>query len=107
MSEREKRLAMNEALFREMNERVEERLPRSDDDARFDILCECGDLECADRITLTREEYEQTHADSAQFTVTPGHAADDVEWIVERNERFHVVRKEGLAGDVAEALDDP
>lgn len=104
--ERDKRLAMNEALFREMNERVEERVQSSaDTDARFAILCECADLDCVERIFLTPVEYEAAHADPAQFTVLPGHAAADVETIVTRNERFEVVRKLGLAGEVAEDLD--
>jgi hypothetical protein len=107
MSEREKRLAMNEALFREMNERVEERVEASSgDQAGFAILCECADLDCTQRITLTPAEYELTHADSAQFTIAPGHRAVDVEEVVSRNERFEVVRKRGLAGAIADDFDE-
>jgi hypothetical protein len=104
--ERDKRLARNEALFREMNERVEERVqPSAGREATFAILCECADLDCVERILLTPAEYEAAHADPAQFTVVPGHAAVDVETIVRRNERFEVVRKVGLAGEIAEDLD--
>jgi hypothetical protein len=106
VSEREKRLATNEALFREMNERVEERVHASSgDEAAFAILCECADLDCTERITLTPAEYERAHADSAQFTIAPGHRAVDVEEVVSRNERFEVVRKRGLSGAIADDLD--
>ena len=104
--EREKRLATNEALFREMNERVEERA-RSlrGEEALVPILCECADPDCRERITVTAEEYEATHADAAQFTVVPGHMTVDVEEVVTRTERFEVVRKRGFAAEVAEDLD--
>jgi hypothetical protein len=97
---------MNESLFREMNERVEERVRASSgDQAAFEILCECADPECTRRVTLTPAEYERAHADPAQFTIAPGHRAVDVEEVVSRNERFEVVRKRGLAGAIASDLD--
>ena len=104
--EREKRLATNEALFREMNERVEERA-RSvrGEEATVSILCECADPDCRERIPVTAEEYEAAHTDPAQFTVVPGHATVDVEDVVTHTERFQVVRKRGFAAEVAEDLD--
>ena len=107
VSEREKRLATNEALFREMNERVEERLQQvAAGPMAFDILCECADLECTHRITLTTAEYVEAHANPRQFTVVPGHAIMDVEDVVMQTDRFVVVRKRGEAGAAAAALDD-
>lgn len=107
MSEREKRLALNEALFREINERVEERVgAASPEDRPLTILCECGRLECVERITLSLREYRAAHGHPAQFTVVPGHAAEDVEDVVVRTDRFEVVRKRGLAGEIAAELDD-
>lgn len=106
MSGREKRLAFNEALFREMNERVEERVRSTGrDNSTVTILCECSGLDCTERIVLTAREYEAGHSDPAQFTVVPGHATGEIEEVVARSERFEVVRKRGLAGEVAEALD--
>jgi hypothetical protein len=102
----EKRLALNEALFRETNERLEERV-RSfvGDEELFGIVCECASLDCNDRITLSKDEYQALRADPAQFAVSPGHTIADVEEVVVRNERFEVVRKRGVAADVAEFLD--
>lgn len=106
MSEREKRTATNEALFRNVNERLEERVQVAvGDHAPFAALCECADPECTERIMLTPAEYAEAHADSTQFVVLDGHAAPDVEDVVLRNDRFIVVRKRGLAGEIAEALD--
>jgi hypothetical protein len=106
MSEREKRLATNEALFREMNERAEERVQAAAGaDARLTILCECAEPDCTERIALTAAEYEAAHDDATQFTVVPGHAAVDVEEVVASSERFEIVRKRGFAADVAEELD--
>jgi hypothetical protein len=106
VSERDKRRAVNEALFREMNERVEERVPESAPSERtFTTVCECADLDCTERITLTVAEYEGAHADPSQFTLVPGHETVDVEEVVTRNDRFEIVRKQGLAGAIAEDLD--
>jgi hypothetical protein len=103
VSEREKLLAANEALFREMNERVEERVALTEP-TTFEILCECARLECTERITLTTEEYEAAHSDPAQFTVVPGHVTHDIEEVVAHNDRFETVRKKGEAAEVAEDL---
>jgi hypothetical protein len=104
----EKRLALNEALFRETNERVEERVRLFvGEEEMFGIVCECSSLDCNDRITLSKREYEDVRSDPAQFAVKPGHTIDGVEEVVARNDRYEVVRKQGLAGDIAELLDDP
>lgn len=97
---------MNEALFREMNRRVHERVQAvAEDPTTVTIVCECASLDCAERIALLPGEYEAVHVDSAQFIVVPGHAAVDIEEIVARNERFEIVRKLGVAGEIADELD--
>jgi hypothetical protein len=93
MTDRQERIARNEVLFREVNERIRE-VPldtRSDD--RTGFLCECGDANCTDTIALSIAEYEQVRADSATFFVVPGHVAPDVEDVVSEGDRFTVVRK--------------
>jgi hypothetical protein len=94
---------MNEALFREMNRRLQE---LSEDETTFTVVCECASVDCAARISLRHDEYEAAHVDSAQFIVIPGHAIVDIEEIVTRSERFEVVRKLGKAGEIADELDD-
>lgn len=106
MSEREKRIATNEALFREVNERLEERVRVAvGDRTTLTVLCECADPECTERIVLTAADFEAAHADGSQFVVRDGHVATDVEDIVSRHGDYLVVRKRGLAGEIAEALD--
>ena len=107
MSTSEKRLALNEALFRETNERLEERVRLYvGDEELFGILCECASIDCNDRITLTRDEYAAVRSDPTQFAVEPGHTIEDIEEVVLRTDRYEVVRKQGVAAEVAELLDE-
>src|SRR5262245_31080535 len=107
MTATEKRLALNEAMFRETNERLEERVQDAvGAEDVLEILCECGNLDCSERIVLSREEYAAVRSDPAQFAVKPGHEIAEVEAVVARNDRFEAVRKQGVAAEVAEFLDD-
>ena len=45
-------------------------------------------------------------SDPAQFVIKPGHAVEDVEEVVARTDRFEIVRKRGVAAQVAEFLDE-
>jgi hypothetical protein len=105
MPERDERRAMNEAYFREWNERVKEQVAeRAGDQATFNVACECSSLECAGRIKLTPAEYEEIHEDPRHFIVIRGHVAPDIESSVLTTANFEVVRKYGRAGEVAEEL---
>ncbi|HEX2505187.1 MAG TPA: hypothetical protein VHK22_03175 [Gaiellaceae bacterium] len=102
MDEREKRIGENEALFREVNERIED----ASWEGQVDLLCECVDVECTKTITLTLKTNEKLRADPTTFAILPGHGELDVEEIVERYEDYLVVRKhEGGPAEVAEARD--
>jgi hypothetical protein len=91
----------NEALFREVNERIRD-ITTYHDDAEF--LCECGDPTCALPIALGLDEYEAVREDATQFVVAPGHEATAAEDVVVRNERYAIVRKH--AGDPARLAAD-
>ena len=85
MADREARLAQNEALFREMNERVQVSVVASGgEEEPFVVVCECGNIECLERMRLTAAEYGDAHAHPAQFVVVDGHVANDVEDVVAR-----------------------
>ena len=90
MSSREERIGKNEALFREVNERIRE-ITTHDADAEF--LCECGDQGCVQAIRMTIGEYEGLRADPTHFAIVPGHEIPDVEQVIIANERFAVVEK--------------
>ena len=101
---RKHQIARNEALFREVNERVREVSPGNGAEAN-DFLCECGDEDCTETVPLRNDEYEQVRADPLLFVVVPGHVIPDVEDLIVRTERFEVVRKHAGEGAIARQTD--
>lgn len=102
MSEREQRLARNEAYFRDVNERVQEHVKDvAGAHATFNILCECSSMACAERIPVTASEYDEAHRNPRQFIVALGHVQFEIEESVVHTDRFEIVRKHAEAGDVA------
>lgn len=104
MTDRSERLARNEAMFRSVNERVEEVVQPGPTEV-IDFLCECGDTECVEKISLTREEYERVRADGAQFAILAGHEIPTIENVVLRADRFLVVRKHPEEAVIARETD--
>jgi hypothetical protein len=100
VSASEERLARNEALFREFNERVEG-LSGAVVLDRIPFVCECGDLECLERLQLTRAAYEDVRSDPTRFVVAPGHENPTIERAVVRGEGYLVVEKDEHAAQVA------
>jgi hypothetical protein len=100
-----RRIAHNEALFREVNERLESgRWPGEGGDV-IAFRCECGELGCSRMIELDVAAYERVRADPRRFLMAPDHDIPDVETIVERQPHYVVVQKRGEAGLVAESSD--
>ena len=103
----EARLARNEVMFRAINERIRELAVRFDQAAGDPVafVCECADETCVERVHLTTEQYDDVRAIPARFVVVPGHEATPlVERVLYRSDDFVIVRKIGLAGDVAREL---
>jgi hypothetical protein len=103
---REERLAQNETLFRQVNERLLEvsaRLGTADSGPEF--VCECSDETCTERIRLSVAEYEQLRSNPRQFVVIAGHEAVDVERVVSDRGSYRIVEKVGAAGVVADDTD--
>src|SRR5262249_45518395 len=104
-AERERRVGLNGAAFREVDERIEEVAESLWLDQLLDLVCECGNPECVQQITMTRSEYELLRSEPTRFAVFPGHEITDVE-IVEQRKAYNVIRKrEGAAADVARETD--
>jgi hypothetical protein len=102
----QKRLAMNEALFRDVNERIREISDTfGQKDSTYDFLCECSDPECAERVVLTRGEYEHVRSEPTRFVIAKGHAVPEVESVIDRAKDHVIVEKEGAAADIAVRLD--
>jgi hypothetical protein len=109
MDAREERLAKNEIVFRDVNERIEDmavaqaQLLRDERDLGF--LCECSNVDCTLRLRLRLIDYEQARSDPAQFVVALGHELPEIEEVVFIGDGYQVVRKEGAAAMIAEESD--
>jgi hypothetical protein len=103
---RQRRVARNEALFRQVNERIEEVNQKVGDDSFSDFLCECGDDDCTAPVSLTLAEYERIRSDPTHFVIANGHEKVDLEQVIDKNERYSVVEKfAGEAGRIAVETD--
>jgi hypothetical protein len=107
MTSREDRIGLNEAVFREVNERIESLASTFQLGSEpLDLICECGDASCVQRIQMTAAEYENVRSESHQFAVHHGHVAPEVEEIVDHRAGYDLVRKdEGLPKLIAERTD--
>jgi hypothetical protein len=103
--------ARNEALIREVNERIES-FDKSlhdqgfrDSAMTFEFQCECGAGAgqapgCEEQVEMTLNEYEELRAQDDRFVVHPGHERPELEDIVRKTERFLVVDKKPPAENV-------
>ena len=103
----EARLARNEVMFRAINERIRELAGRFEQTADEPIafICECADETCVERVPLTKGQYDDIRAIPARFAVVPGHEATPlVERVIFKSDDFVIVRKIGLAAEIAREL---
>jgi hypothetical protein len=107
MSTRGERIGLNEAVFREVNERIQGLADKAElSQEPLDLVCECGDATCVRRISMTRAEYEHLRSEPRQFAVHPGHEIPDVERVVAKRNGYDVVQKdEGAPERIAEQTD--
>jgi len=105
--EREARIGRNEALFREINERLNALQETFDSfTEQADFVCECGDVTCGEQITMSLADYERVRSNPTWFAIKPGHEENDVEDVVEKQTGYDIVRKhEGTPADIARAED--
>jgi len=99
------RIARNEATFRSINEDIERGRDAEDDRTLVGFVCECGSADCSRLIELTPAEYEQVRSDPCRFAIVNGHEIESVETVVERHDRYAVVRKLESSGAVAKETD--
>ena len=62
-------LATNEALFREVNERIEAVSQVGLGYEAMEFLCECDRADCRENVNVTRAEYEAVRAVPTHFIV--------------------------------------
>ena len=100
-----RRIAQSQALFREVNERINE-IERDFGLAEgFSIFCECASSDCHERIELTRAEYEHLRRTPTRFAVLRGHDVPAVERVVQESDRFVTVEKFGDSRVTATTLE--
>jgi hypothetical protein len=108
MDEARRRKAANEAVFREVNERIED-LQRGfavTQNQPLHIVCECAQLDCTSRITVSVETYEGVRAHPDEFFVVEGHEDPNVEEVVDTGTGHLIVRKNaGGPREIAEETD--
>ncbi len=102
---RARRLARNEARFRDINERLERDLTQLGVDGPQEFVCECGDRDCAELVPLSLDEYEHTRSNPRWFAVVPGHVFPAVEEVVERHPRYEILEKVGATAEIAADAD--
>ena len=109
LAERFERQARNEALFREVNERIAqlgERAEAWSPDGTVEFLCECGEEGgCGQRVRVPIAVYEEVRSQDDRFVVRPGHETPEIERAVEWTEAYVVVDKVPAAEPYVE--DDP
>ena len=98
-------MAQNEALFREVNERVDAIAHKLGPNVPYEFLCECANADCTFRLTLPTSIYEAVRSDPAQFVMLPNHYTPEVEELIVQEETYWIVRKTGEAAEYVERLD--
>ena len=93
MSDRDSKIGVNEALFREVNERIDELRETLGQGSSFEVVCECGNPACIERFAIDARDYASIRDDVHRFAVVPGHELPDVERTVEQHEHYLVVEK--------------
>lgn len=83
------RLSWNQALIREVNERIKDLAEQLD--GRVSFLCECGDENCSACVLLTLADYESLRAMRTWFLVASGHERSELGRVVEERDGFTVV----------------
>jgi hypothetical protein len=86
------RLARNQALFREVNERLLE-LSEGFQDGPLQFVCECSNEDCTLTVTLNHDQYESVRAHSTFFVIASGHEILEVEKVIDNQDGWTIVQK--------------
>jgi hypothetical protein len=97
------RLASNQTLFRAVNEKMLA-LNETFELPSAEFVCECSHLACTETIKITLADYTEVRSNPRWFLVAASdeHVVPEIEDIVSRTDRYFVVEKRDVAGEVAE-----
>jgi hypothetical protein len=97
LEDRYVRQARNEALFREVNQRIAELDESAQSwsiEGTIHVFCECGaEGGCGERLTVPARVYETVRQQDDRFLVRPGHETPELETAVEWNDDYVIVDK--------------
>ena len=105
--ERARRVGLNEAIFRQVNEQIRD-LNRGfgTEQGTMTVICECGNSDCTERLELGVADYERVRSDPRLYAIAPGHDIPAVETVVEQGDGYDVVQKdEGVPAELSRELD--
>ena len=103
--ESERRLARNEALFRETNEAIERGQWPDDPGKLVRFRCECSRVDCNEAVEITLGLYEEVREFPRRFVVASGHEMPQIETVVSQEGAYTIVEKQDAAGETATATD--
>jgi hypothetical protein len=93
MDERARQVGVNEALFRAVNEQIESLNRQLRGPGGMQVVCECGNAQCVERVTITVDTYERVRKDPRRFIVVPGHDVPEYETVLEEHREFNIIEK--------------
>jgi hypothetical protein len=93
----------NEIFRRRRNEWIEQASDSYDAGHIDDIfVCECGDSDCSEKVSLTRVEYEAVRSQGSRFVIAINHENPEIERVTFENGRFAIVQKMMAAGRMSQ-----
>ena len=106
-SEQGRRVGLNEAIFRQVNEEIESLNRDLETGTRtMNAVCECADADCTERLAIRVRDYEEVRSDPRRYVIVPGHGLPEFESVVGGGEGYEIVEKrEGTAARVAVETD--
>ena len=109
LGDRFERQARNEALFREVNERMAQLATAAQawsPDDMVELMCECGVAGgCGESVRMPLSAYERVRQQDDRFVVRPGHETPELEHAVDWTDDYVIVDKVAAAEWLVE--DDP
>ena len=101
----QRRIAGNEAVFRNVNEALRAGQWPGEDSSPVAFRCECAAMGCSQMVEMSPSEYERVRSHPRRFLLAHGHAVPEAERIVERHPNYVVVEKIEDGASVAEDTD--
>jgi hypothetical protein len=102
MSERKRRIAENEAVFRSVNEEIRNLSSTLTTATDLRVVCECGTRSCTEQFLIAPADYARVREDPTHFVIKPGHDFPETETAIEKHDEYWIIAKDpGLPAEIA------